>query len=147
MSSAEVIPGILPKPREFTEPFWAATARGELIIQRCGRDQHYEWTPQNACSHCLHESLEWTRVSGKGRLYSYSVVHRPASSDFQAPYVVAIVELDEGPMMLTRLVGIEEAELDIGMGLQVEFVKAGPFSLYCFGPDRSSSQPVAGAGR
>ena len=124
----------LPRPTQLSKPFWDATARHELVLQRCTIDGHYEWTPQFACSKCLNESLEWVAVTGLGTVYSYSVVHRPQGPEFEVPYIVAIVELDEGPRMLTSLVDISPDEVQIGMPVQVSFEDAGDLALYRFGP-------------
>ena len=124
----------IPRPTKLSRPFWDATARHELVLQRCTIDGHYEWTPQFACSKCLNESLEWVAVTGLGKVYSYSVVHRPQGPEFEVPYIVAIVELDEGPRMLTSLVDIGPDEVQIGMRVQVSFEDAGDLALYRFGP-------------
>lgn len=90
-----------------------------------------------ACSHCLSETLEWTPVSGKGTLYSYSVVHRPQTPAFEAPYVVAIVELAEGPRLLTDLIDVDPQKVSVGMAVEVAFEDMGDLALYHFRP-RSS---------
>jgi uncharacterized protein len=129
----------VPRPTALSKPFWDATARHELVLQRCTIDGHYEWTPQVACSKCLNESLEWVAVTGLGQVYSYSVVHRPQGPEFEVPYIVAIVELDEGPRMLTSLVDIGPDEVKIGMPVEVRFEDAGDLALYRFGPARRSA--------
>lgn len=107
-------------PTPLTAPFWSAAARGELVIQHCAPCDRFEWTPQAACSSCLSQELEWKPVSGRGTLYSYSEVSRPQTPTFNAPYVVAIVQLEEGPRMLTDLVGVEVPKLQIGQHVRLE---------------------------
>jgi uncharacterized OB-fold protein len=87
-----------------TVPFWAAAAEGRLVLPRCLDCGHLQWTPQPACPRCLGERLDWFTCSGNGVLYSSTVVHRsPDQSEHPVPYTVAVVTLDEGPSMLTRL--------------------------------------------
>ena len=127
----------MPVPTSLSLPFWEATKRGVLRLQRCRVCKTYEWTPQMVCSHCLKDNLEWTDVSGRGRIYSFSVVHRPATPGFRVPYVVGIVELDEGPRMLTNL-DVDPAEVRIDMPVEVAFEDAGELALYRFRPRRIS---------
>jgi uncharacterized OB-fold protein len=87
-----------------------------------------------ACSRCLEETLEWQPVSGRGRVYSFSIVDRPLAAGFPSPSIVAIVELTEGPRMLTDLVGVEPRDCHIGMPVHVSFEDAGTLALYHFAP-------------
>lgn len=123
----------VPKPTPLSEPFWEAAGRGQLVLQRCSSDGHYEWTPQVACSSCLGDSLEWVPVSGRGTIYSFSVVFRPQVPGFPVPYVVAIVELVEGPRVLTQLTD-ETAHEDVrvGLGVRVRFTDRQGVSLPYF---------------
>jgi uncharacterized protein len=123
----------VPSPSSLSKPFWQSAAMQRLVLQRCSHDGHYEWTPQLACSFCLRDTLEWVTASGRGTIYSYSVVSRPQVPGFPVPYVVAIVELAEGPRMLTQLVG--DTPLDavrIGSAVRVRFVDRQGTSLPCF---------------
>lgn len=125
-----------PAATPLSRPFWNAAESGTLAIQRCRNCDRYEWTPLEACSTCYSETLEWTPVTGRGSVYSFSVVHRPAHPGFTAPYVVAIVELDEGVRMLTDLVNIEHDAIKIGMNVRVAFEKDAEMPLYHFEPER-----------
>ncbi|HXC77431.1 MAG TPA: OB-fold domain-containing protein, partial [Candidatus Acidoferrum sp.] len=104
----------IPVPTAQSRPFWDAVARGVLMLQQCSVDGRYEWTPQTVCSGCLEDTLEWKEVSGRGTVYSYSVVTRPQIPAFEVPYTVAIVELLEGPRMLTQIVGPTRESVSIG---------------------------------
>jgi uncharacterized OB-fold protein len=128
----------LPVPTPLSAPFWEAAARGVLSIQRCATCGRYEWTPQVACSRCYTETLEWTPVSGKGEVYSFSVVHRPQTPAFTAPYVVAIVALDEGVRMLTDLIEVDPESIRVGQRVEVAFDQQQPVALYHFKPSRSA---------
>ncbi len=133
----------VPQPTEISRPFWEATRRGELRVQRCGDCGRMWWTPQLACPECLSERYEWARVSGRATLYSWSVVHRPADPVAFAdeiPYVVAIVQLEEGPHMLTNVVGCEPGELRARMPLEVAFEPlTDEITLYKFRPAAARS--------
>ena len=134
----------LPSPSPLSRHFWEGTKRGVLLVQRCRRCGGYEWTPQMACSRCLEEILEWVPVSGRGTVYSYSVVHRPQGPAFVAPYVVAIVELAEGPHMLSDLIDVATDEVRIGMAVEVAFEDVGEVALYHFRP--AAAHPATEAG-
>ncbi|MFF2899847.1 Zn-ribbon domain-containing OB-fold protein [Streptomyces sp. NPDC057966] len=112
-----------PEPDAFTRPYWDAAARGQLLLRRCrdcGRAHHY---PREFCPHCWSEDTDWERASGDATLYTWSVVHRNDLPPFGArvPYVAAVVDLAEGPRMMTEVVGCEESALAVGMALRVTF--------------------------
>ena len=129
----------VPEPSALSEPFWAAAAEGRLVVQRCETCGGYEWTPQVACSVCWTETLAWTQVSGLGVVYSFSVVHRAQGPGFETPYVVAIVELDEGPRLLTDLVDVEPDRVRVGMEVAVALGVAPHPALYHFRPRSEAS--------
>lgn len=125
-----------PASNWLVEPFWEGCRRGELRIQRCGECQRWFFVPQIACPGCHSESWEWTRVSGRGQIYSFTVVHRPATPAFEAPYVLAIIELDEGLMMMSNVIGCDAADVKIGMAVVVEFeASEGGAAIPLFRPD------------
>jgi len=90
---------------ELTRDFWAAVERHELVRPVCRACGHNFFTPQIACPRCLSENWNYERSSGRGTVYSATVVHRPPSPDFAVPFRLAIVDLDEGWSMLANLVG------------------------------------------
>jgi uncharacterized OB-fold protein len=87
------------------------------------------------CSTCLTETLRWTPVAWTGTVYTYSVVRRPQAPVFEAPYVVAEVELDEGPRLLANVVGIDPDAVSIGLRVRVGFEDFESISLYHFLPE------------
>lgn len=114
----------LPEIDDFTRPYWNAAAEGRLLIRRCGacgRAHHY---PREFCPHCWSEDVTWERASGRATLYTWSVVHRNDLPPFGArtPYAAAVVDLVEGPRMMTELVDCAAADLRIGMALEVAFL-------------------------
>lgn len=88
-----------------TAPFWEAAERHELIIQKCAACERHQFYPRPFCLSCQGEHMTWVRSSGTGKVYSVTTVHLPVSNEAEPPYQVAIVELDEGPRMLTNIAG------------------------------------------
>ncbi len=109
----------MPHPTPLSAPFWEGTRAGELRLQCCDDCGAWRWTPQILCRTCHSPHFTWRATSGHGRLYSFTIVHRPPTPAFSAPYVVAVVELDEGPLMLTNLIEVEPAAIAIGMPVKV----------------------------
>ena len=114
----------LPVPSRMTEPFWAGMRQNRLLLQRCKACSAYRWTPQVLCRDCYSEDYEWAEVSGRGTVFSYTVVHRPPLPAFKAPYIVAVIELAEGPLMLTNVIDCDPAALKVGDKVKVAFEKA-----------------------
>ena len=110
----------LPKPTPTSRPFWDAARRHELSLQRCGACHKFIYYPRERCPHCFSDRLGWERVSGRGKVYSYTVVRRASSRAFDQPYVLAIVELDEGVRMTTDIEAPPES-VKIGMAVAVHF--------------------------
>lgn len=106
-----------------SEAYWAGTARGELLLQRCedcGNIQHY---PRLFCTRCQGQRLTWIAASGRGAIYTRTVVRRAPTKALrpEAPYVIAIVELAEGPRMLANVVGAPVDDITIGKSVVVSF--------------------------
>jgi len=121
--------GPLPVPTPETRPFWDAARRHELCVQRCTACGRHLFYPRVACPHCFGGELEWRRVSGRGRLHTFTVVHRGQRGfPLAAPYVIAIVELAEGVRLMTNLIDVapDPAVLRIGMPVEVVFEDVTP---------------------
>jgi len=111
----------LPKPSPTSRPYWDAAKRHELQLQHCGACGGFIYYPRPRCPNCMSDNLNWERVSGRGKLYSYTIVRRASTRSFaDAPYVLAIVELDEGPRLTTNLIAPQD-QLKIGMPVAVHF--------------------------
>ena len=115
----------LPAVTEDGAPYWAAAREGRLELQRCSRCKHWRFPPSVVCPKCLALEHEWAPVSGRATIYSFIVVHRPQHPGFakDAPYNVALVELEEGPRMHTNVVECANEALRIGMPVEVVFEK------------------------
>ena len=106
-----------------TKPFWEGCQRSVLMLQRCSACHSYRHPPCFICQSCLSPDHEWSAASGDGTLYSFVIVHRALDSTWQGalPYIVAVVELVEGPRLTTNLVGVAVNEAQIGMPVSVVF--------------------------
>ena len=115
----------LPTTTPVSEPFWAGCAAGELRYQRCARCAHAEFDPALACRACGSDRLEWQVGAGLGVVETHTVVHRPQTPEFRAPYAVVIVGFDEGFRMLTNLIGCTPGEVRTGLRVRVTFHDVG----------------------
>ena len=116
----------LPQSTPETKEFWEGTQRGELRIQRCRSCGNAYFYPRPFCPNCSSKDVEWFTASGRAKLYSYVINHRPAHGfDDIVPYVIAVVQLEEGPRMMTNVIGVEPApaNLPIDLPLEVTFEK------------------------
>jgi uncharacterized OB-fold protein len=121
--------GPLPVATPESRPFWDAVRRHELRLQYCGGCDRWVFYPRAVCPGCLSAGLEWRLVSGRGTLHTFTVVYRGLKNfPLGPPYVIAIVALDEGPRLMTNLVGVDPdpARIRIGMPVEVAFDDVGP---------------------
>jgi hypothetical protein len=118
----------LPEITPEMAPFWEAARRHELVVQRCKGCRAYRFPARELCSRCLSRDSGWERVSGRGTLFSFAVMHQAAHPGFAAevPYAVVTVELEEGARLLSNVVGCPPADLRIGMPLEVVFEDVTP---------------------
>ena len=129
----------LPRPLspELTRPFWEAAKRHELVIPRCTICDHLFFYPRSECPRCLSNHLEWMQASGRGRLHTYTVVYQPANAAFRddTPYIYAVVQLDEGPRMVSNVVQCDIDAVRIDMPLEAIFDDVTPeWTLVKFKP-------------
>jgi uncharacterized OB-fold protein len=105
------------------EPFWEALKGDSLVIRKCNACGEFHYYPRPFCPKCWSEDVEWHEVSGKGTVYTYSTVYINDLPPFggQVPYVAAIVELDEGPRMMTRLIDCTKDDITLGMAVEVDY--------------------------
>jgi uncharacterized protein len=109
----------LPQLNAVTRPFWEAAARGQLT-----------WPPLPSCGECGSAALEWTRLSGRGMVYSFTVIRQivggPSARAFEPdiPYVVAWIDLEEGPRLVSNIVGCPIEQVTIGMAVEVVLEQA-----------------------
>jgi uncharacterized protein len=115
----------VPRPTPETQHFWDGTRAGELRLQRCDDCQHVYFPPRPFCPSCSSRSVSVFKASGRGKLLSYVINYRPHPA-WDGPYSIAIVELDEGPRMMSNVVGCEQTPtaLVLDMPLTVTFERA-----------------------
>ena len=113
----------LPQPTPESQPFWDALARHELVVQRCDDCGRFWFPPSNRGQHCWSPRHAWQQVSGRARLYSFTVFHRAYAAELadQLPYVVGVVELEEGPRLITNVVACDPADVRVDMPVEVVF--------------------------
>lgn len=113
------VPEITPELR----PFFEAARRRELVVQRCSDCGTLRFPVRQLCAQCLSTDAGWLPVSGRGEIFSFNIMHQVYHPGFasEVPYAVVLVKLDEGPKMLSNLVGIQPHEIQIGLPVQVVF--------------------------
>ncbi|MPZ93426.1 MAG: hypothetical protein GEU96_00660 [Propionibacteriales bacterium] len=135
---------VVPQPTPESQPFWDACARHELVIQRCRSCGRFWFPPSNHCQHCWSEDFAWEPVSGRGELYTFTVYRRAYAPELaeQLPYVVGVVELEQGPRLITNIVDREPGDVRVGMPVEVVFLDfpAG-VTLHAFRPRENSRTP------
>jgi uncharacterized protein len=112
-----------PAVNPWAQPFWDGAREGRLMIQRCEDCAVHVFYPRVSCPSCSSERLGWLQASGRGTVYSYTVVKNNAPSAFagDVPYVVAVIRLEEGVQMLSNLVDWTEETLCCDMPVEVVF--------------------------
>lgn len=119
----------LPQPQANADslPYWNAARERRLLIRRCKACGERHFMPRHLCPYCWSDQLEWVESKGIGQIHSYSVVHRAPTAMFSAaaPYVIALVDLDEGVRMFANVVGADALEVTIGDRVRVTFEDRG----------------------
>lgn len=119
--------------------FWEGCNEGKLLIQQCGDCDEYIFYPRIVCPNCMSEHVEWIESSGIGKVYSYTVVRRAAPAFKEdLPFVVAMIELDEGVRMLSNIVECEIEDVHCDMPVKVTFEKREEMALPMFKPCKTN---------
>ena len=111
----------VPRPSPTEQPFYDACAEGKLVLQRCQSCGHVLFYPRTHCDACHSEQLLWETASGAGTIASYTVVRRGVSPDFEAPYVIALIDLAEGPRMMSQVIDADLDAVAVGLSVKVDF--------------------------
>ena len=133
--------GFRPEITEFHAPFWDGLRRHELLVQQCAECGRLRFIPSELCSACLSSECAWVPVSGRGTVYTFTVVHRAPTPVYQAeaPYAIAYIELEEGPRVPARLVDVAPEAVEVGMPVTVVFDDVDDdLTLYRFRPDEGA---------
>jgi uncharacterized OB-fold protein len=116
-------------------PFWDGVAAGKLLLQRCTSCGRWLTPPRPMCPGCQSRDHEWVPASGHGTVHSFVTYRRSPNPAFAAPYTVVLVELEEGPRIISNVVGITPEDVAIGMAVDVVFANvADDFTLFQFRP-------------
>lgn len=127
----------LPKPTNVSLPFWEGCREGVLKLQQCQACSRFIFYPAYMCPHCGGSELEWKQASGRGEVYSCTVTERQAGTDDE-PVVVALIALDEGPIMMSNVKAADPYAVAIGDRVRVDFeVASEDVTLPVFLPDGS----------
>lgn len=113
----------LPQITPWSKPFWDGCKKEELLIQKCQDCQKVIFYPKIFCPDCLSSNLEWIKASGKGKIYSYMAVYSYQPTEFEEdlPYVVAIIDLEEGVRMMSNIIGCNPEDVHCDMNIEVTF--------------------------
>lgn len=133
MSSTESLPNRripAPFPTFESQPYFDAAREGRLLVKRCKSCNEVHFFPRHLCPMCLSET-EWTDAAGTGEIYTFSVIRQNRK---EQPYVLAWVTLDEGPKMMTNIVGCDPADLRIGQRVKVAFQETDGAPVAAFTP-------------
>ena len=130
----------LPHPNALTRPFWDASARRELVFPRCGACEGAFFPPQLCCPRCRSRDWDWDVSRGAGTVYSHTVVPRAPQPGFDPPYVLAVVDLDEGFELMTNVVGTAPDDVRIGQRVQVDWLAVDDVVLPVFVPAPPSEE-------
>lgn len=113
----------LPQPTPVSAPYWQAAREGRLVVQRCTACGHLQLYPRSLCTRCSGERLDWLDASGRGHVKTFTVIRRAVSAAYEpdVPYVVALIALEEGPTLMSNVVGCPPESVRIGAPVRVRF--------------------------
>lgn len=121
----------LPKPNADTQPYWDAAAEGRLLYQQCTACNRPQFYPRGFCVACHSDKVEWRESTGLGTIVTFSQVFRAPSAAFRdmSPYIIALIDLDEGFRMMVNIVESENGQVSIGAKTETVFQEVGGFTL------------------
>ena len=134
----------LPHIHTETSDYWEGARRHELLVRRCGSCGQRHFYPRDFCPSCFSLDVGWTKASGRGTIYSFTICHRPAPGfEKDVPYNLALIELDEGVRMMSSIVDCPMEEIRIGMAVEVVFDDVtSQVTLPRFRPAQREGEPV-----
>jgi uncharacterized OB-fold protein len=134
LPTAATVPWTPPIADTFTAPWWHACRERRLLVRQCASCGRAHFPPRPACPHCWSDEVDWREVTGRGSIYSFSVVWENDLPPFASarPYVVAVVELDEGPRLMSTIISSPASALAVGAPVAVEFVDRGDWTFPAF---------------
>ncbi len=128
--SERFFPDSMPQPTVDNEtlPWWQAAAEHRLVVQRCADCDHLRLPPAPICPECRSSHSDWKELSGRGELYTYTVVHRAVARDQELPFVIAVIALEGagGVRIISNIVDANPEELEVGMPVELIWEDMGP---------------------
>ncbi|MBA4180625.1 MAG: hypothetical protein C0506_08570 [Anaerolinea sp.] len=124
----------LPEPDEPSLPFFQGATDGRLMLMKCADCGAFRLPSRHHCDECLSPTFTWEQASGRGTVRTFGVMHQRYHPGFALPYNVTVVELEEGPRITTNLVGIDNADIRVGMPVTVEWERHEDVTLPKFRP-------------
>jgi len=131
----------LPDRRDAGAVYWTSAGREELLLPNCDACQAIFWPARSVCPSCGSAQVGWTRASGGGTIHTFTIVRQTQDSYFKnlVPYVVAMIDLDEGPRIMSNVVGTGSIDVTIGTRVKVQFEVHGEIGIPLFEPERDSN--------
>jgi uncharacterized OB-fold protein len=114
---------LIPQVTSELKPFFDAARNHQLAVQKCANCGKLRFPAAPLCLACDSDKASWVPVSGRGQVFSFTIMHRAYHPAFKAPYTLAVIELDEGVKMTSNLIGIEPSKVKCGMPVEVMFDK------------------------
>jgi uncharacterized OB-fold protein len=136
---------IIPGMTDLTRPYWVAAREGRLVLQHCPDCDQAWHPPLPRCPYCHGAGLSWKQAAGTGTIYTYTVVRHPTHAALagRVPYVIALVELDEGPRLVSGITGCDVDRVRAGMRVRVRFTDVtDEVTLPFFEPDSEPFEPA-----
>ncbi len=138
VTSAATTPPAKPQPRitDCAAPYWQHAKDNKLDLPYCGECDASFYYPRLWCPACFNQDISWKQLSGKGTVYSYSVIYQSPLPSYQEdlPYVLAIIELDEGPRMMANVLNCDVDKVRVDMAVEVVFEARGDMKIPQFQP-------------
>jgi uncharacterized OB-fold protein len=137
------MPRVLPVIDDVNRPFWDGCRDGLLKLQRCSRCERLRYPVAPFCPHCLSSDARWEEMSGRGTIFSFAVFRHAYHEEWRdrLPYSVALVQLEEGPIVIGDVIGAEPEALGVGQPVRVVFEPAGDgISAPAFEPDGNAGR-------
>ena len=121
-------PKPLPTPTQENDYYWEKCKEHELWLRSCNSCNEPYFYPRDICPKCHSRDTKWVQASGRGEVHAYAIVERPPMPAFnpEVPYITALIQLEEGPILPTRIVGVEPVQGTVSIGAQgqIEFEDA-----------------------
>jgi uncharacterized OB-fold protein len=126
----------VPLPDDWSRPYWEAARENRLVMQRCRACSRAQYPPDVLCRWCQNDTFAYTDVSGKGTVYTFAVYTRSFVPAFEAPYVLALIDLDDEPdvRMLTNIVEAAVEDVRVDLPVEVVFEPRGEWTVPQFRP-------------